>query len=72
MVQSCLHGPRDSNQQFTEFTLERFLAFTVAGIASTVGDRFMLIVTKMFSHFCLQRTFNECFSELLEKTILTN
>jgi len=32
----------------------------------------LLIVTKMLGDFCLQSTLNQRFSELLEKTMLTN
>jgi hypothetical protein len=57
----------DLDRQFTEFTFQSLTAFTISGIASGIGYRFVLIVTRMFGNFCLQGTLNQRLGELLEK-----
>jgi len=51
---------------------EGLTTFTIPGIASGTGYSFVLIVTQMLGYFCLQGTLNQCFGELLEKTVLTD
>jgi len=63
---------RDFNRQFTKLSLQRLAVFTVVGIAYSVGNGLMLVMTKVLLHFCLQGTFNQGFGELFEKTLLAN
>ena len=55
----------DFNGQFTEVTLEGFLAASVAGVASLVGHHLVLAVAEVIGHFGLQGQFNQGLGELL-------
>jgi hypothetical protein len=62
----------DFNGQFTEVTLESFLAAPVAGVTGLVGHQFILAMTQVVSQLGLQRAFNQGFGELLEDAVLAN
>jgi hypothetical protein len=63
---------RDFDGQFTEVTLESFLAASVAGVAGLVGHQFILAMTQVVSQFGLQCAFNQGFGKLLENAVLAN
>lgn len=75
MGMSCgskLPSRGDFDRQFAKLTFERLQTFTVTRITCLVTSGCKLVMAKVFSDFSLQRTFNQCFGELLEKTILPN
>lgn len=60
------------NGQFTEVTLEGFLAAPVAGVTGLGGHQFILAMTQMVSQLGLQCAFNKGFGKLLEDAVLAN
>jgi len=49
-LKAALPVPGDINGQLTELAFERLLAFAIAGIATWVGDRCVLVMPKVLGH----------------------
>lgn len=55
-----------------EVALERLPTFAVAGVASGVGNQFVLAVTKVLGQFGIQRFLDQQLGELLQEAVFAN
>ena len=60
------------NRQMAEVAFERLLALAVAGVASSVGDQFVLAVAEMLGQFGIERLLDQQLGQLLEQAVFTN